>query len=148
MYLAELSMTDSVKYRKKLNWIELVEISILSINDVTVRAAKTMNRADKNWAYFYKIKYVKHQYFQIIKNWSPSPNFFWKNFFLKGFDQFSTMKNNFENQNFDMFEEVAHNFGKPDSDISYEKMLSFTRCICGFMPKSKKIFWQYLIHSI
>ena len=48
------------------------------------------------------------------------------------------MKNNFENQNFDMFEEVAHNFGKPDSDISYEKMLSFTRRICGFMPKSNK----------
>ena len=59
---------------------------------------------------------------------------------MKGFDQFSTMKNNFENQNFDMFEEVAHNFGKPDRDISYEKMLSFTRCICGFMPKSNKKF--------
>ena len=48
------------------------------------------------------------------------------------------MKNDFENQNFDMFEEVAHNFGKSDSDISYEKMLSFTRCICGFMPNSNK----------
>ena len=26
--------------------------------------------------------------------------------------QFSTLKNDFENQNFDMFEAVVHNFGK------------------------------------
>ena len=50
------------------------------------------------------------------------------------------MKNDFENQNFEMFEEIAQIFGKSDSDISYEEMLSFTRCICGFMPNSKKIF--------
>jgi hypothetical protein len=43
------------------------------------------------------------------------------NFFLKGFDEFSKMKNDFENLNFDMFEEVALNFGKHDSDISYDK---------------------------
>jgi hypothetical protein len=40
---------------------------------------------------------------------------------LKGFDEFSKMKNDFENLNFDMFEEVALNFGKHDSDISYDK---------------------------
>ena len=40
---------------------------------------------------------------------------------MERFDQFSTMKNDFENQNFDMFEEVALNFGKHDSDISYDK---------------------------
>ena len=50
-----------------------------------------------------------------------SPNFFLKEFFLKGFDEFSKMKNDFENLNFDMFEEVALNFGKHDSDISYDK---------------------------
>ena len=36
---------------------------------------------------------------------------------LERFDQFSTLKNDFENQNFEMFEEVVHNFGKSDGDI-------------------------------
>ena len=39
--------------------------------------------------------------------------------FLERFDQFSSLKNDFENQNFEMFEEVVHNFGKSDSDIIY-----------------------------
>ena len=30
----------------------LVEISIFSLNNVTVRPTKIMNRADKNWAHF------------------------------------------------------------------------------------------------
>ena len=39
-------------------------------------------------------------------------------FFLERFDQFSTLKNDFENQNFEMFEvEVVHNFGKSEGDI-------------------------------
>ena len=33
------------------------------------------------------------------------------------FDQFSTLKNYFENHNFEMFEDVVHNFGKADGDI-------------------------------
>ena len=37
--------------------------------------------------------------------------------FLERFDQFSTLKNDFENQNFEMFEEVVHNFGKSDGGI-------------------------------
>jgi hypothetical protein len=36
---------------------------------------------------------------------------------LERFDQFSTLKNDFENQNFEMFEEVVHNFGKSDGAI-------------------------------
>ena len=40
-----------------------------------------------------------------------------KKFILERFVQFSTLKNDFENQNFEMFEEVVHNFGKSDSDI-------------------------------
>ena len=35
---------------------------------------------------------------------------------LERFDQFSTLKNDFENQNFDMFEKVVHNFGKSAGD--------------------------------
>ena len=59
--------------------------------------------------------------FKLVKIGLLVQIFFWKNFFLKGFDEFSKMKNDFENLNFDMFEEVALNFGKHDSDISYDK---------------------------
>ena len=38
-------------------------------------------------------------------------------FFLERFDQYSTLKNDFDNQNFEMFEEGVHNFGKSDGDI-------------------------------
>ena len=36
-------------------------ISIFSIKHVIVRPTKIMNWADKNWAHFYKIKYLKNQ---------------------------------------------------------------------------------------
>ena len=52
----------------------------------------------------------------FIKFWSPNLNSS-KNLFLERLDQFSTMKNDFENQNFEMFEKNVHNFGKSDSDI-------------------------------
>jgi hypothetical protein len=35
---------------------------------------------------------------------------------MERFDQFSTLKNDLENQNFEMFK-VVHNFGKFDGDI-------------------------------
>ena len=38
-------------------------------------------------------------------------------FFFGRSDQFSTQKNDFENQNFEMFKEVVYNFVKSDSDI-------------------------------
>ena len=38
---------------------------------------------------------------------------------MERLDQFSTLKNYFEDQNFEMFEEVVDNFGKPDDDIIY-----------------------------
>ena len=44
--------------------MHIVEISIFSVNLVFVRLTKIMNRADKNWAQFYKIKYLKFQKFQ------------------------------------------------------------------------------------
>ena len=55
--------------------------------------------------------------------------------FLERFDQFSMLKNDFENQNFAILKEVVHKFGK--SDI-IKKMLNSTRCVCGFMPNSHK----------
>ena len=36
---------------------------------------------------------------------------------MERFDQFFTLKNDFENQNFEMFDEVVHNFGKSAGDI-------------------------------
>ena len=44
--------------------MHLVEISIFSLNNVTIRPTKIMNRADKNWAHLKKIKYFKNQNFQ------------------------------------------------------------------------------------
>ena len=44
--------------------MHLVEISIFSLNLVIVRLTKIMNRADKNWAQFQKIKYLENQNFQ------------------------------------------------------------------------------------
>ena len=44
--------------------MHLVEISIFLLNLVIVRLTKAMNRADKNWAQFYKIKYLINQKFQ------------------------------------------------------------------------------------
>ena len=41
-----------------------VEISIFSLYHVIVRVTKIMNRADKNWAHFWKIKYFQNQSFQ------------------------------------------------------------------------------------
>ena len=76
----------------------LVEISIFSLNDVTIRPAKIINRANKNWAHLEEIKYFENQKFQdhfFIKSWSLSSIFF-KDFFLERFDPFSTLENDFE----------------------------------------------------
>ena len=63
--------------------------------------------------------YFKNPNFEkkkIHKSWSPGPIFFTELFFER-FNQFSTLKNDFENQNFEMFKETVHNFGKSDGDI-------------------------------
>ena len=44
----------------------LLEIGVFSLNNVIVRLTKIMNRADKNWAHFQKIKYFKNQIFEIF----------------------------------------------------------------------------------
>ena len=49
----------------------------------------------------------------LKKSLSPKSNILHRNF-LERFDQFSTLKNDFENQNFEMFLEVVHNFGTSD----------------------------------
>ena len=57
----------------------ILEISIFSLNNVTVRHTKIMNRAKKNWAHYYKIKCFKKKYISesfFDKSWSHSPIFF------------------------------------------------------------------------
>jgi len=44
--------------------MHLVNIIIFSLYDVIVKHTKIIKRADKNWAYFYKIKHFKTQSFQ------------------------------------------------------------------------------------
>jgi hypothetical protein len=46
----------------------------------------------------------------------PNPIFF-KEKKMERFNQFFTLKKDFENQNSEMFKEDVHNFGKSDSDI-------------------------------
>ena len=65
---------------------------------------------------FKKVGSLSLQYNYIVLY--PSPIFF-KEKKLERFDQFSTMKYDFENQNFEMFEEVVCNIGKSDGDIIY-----------------------------
>ena len=93
----------------------LVDISIFSLNNATVRPTKIMNRADKNWAHFEY--YLKNQNFQ--NTFLTKVGLLVKEKKMERFDQFSTLKNDFENQNFEMLEEVIHNFGKSDGDIIY-----------------------------
>ena len=53
---------DQVRHEKPC--MHLVEISIFSLNLVIIRLTKIMNRADKNWAQFQEIKFLKNQNFQ------------------------------------------------------------------------------------
>ena len=60
--------------------IHLAEISISSLNNGTIRLTKNMNRAHKNWARFYEIKYFKNiLYKKLVSNekhfWEDSANF-------------------------------------------------------------------------
>ena len=61
--------------------------------------------------------FLENKVFQKSKFLKTFGLLFFKEFFLERFDQFSTLKNDFENQNFEMFEEVVHNFGKSDGVI-------------------------------
>ena len=67
-----------------------------SLNNVSVRPTKIMNRANKN--ILFKVGLLV-QYFS-------------KNFFSESFYQFSTLKDDFESHIFEVF----HNFGKSDGD--------------------------------
>ena len=82
-----------------------------------LRLTKIMNRADKNWAHFYEIKYFKNQRFQkisliqislLIKYSSQ------KKKFEKIRSILDTEKDS-ESMNFAIFNKVVHNFGKSDN---------------------------------
>ena len=92
-FLIKLDMKPSV---------HLVEISIFSLNLIIVGL---MNRANKNWAQFQEIKYLKYQNFQ-------------EKFLMKVglLVKYSSQKKKFCT-NLEMFKEVVHNFGKSDIDM-------------------------------
>ena len=48
------------------------------------------------------------------------------------FNQFSTLKNDFENQHFDIFEEVVHNFDKSNQ--------KYSRLVCYFSKGWRSVF--------
>ena len=69
MYANLVTVTDFLIKLGMKPHMHLVEISIFSLNNVTVRPTKIMNRLDNNWAGFKKLKY-------FYQSWSPSPLFF------------------------------------------------------------------------
>ena len=75
--------------------MHLVKITIFSLNNITVRPTKIMNRADKNEAHFQKIKYFKNQNFQ-------------KYFLLKLslLDRYSSLKKKISMKNFGQGDQV------------------------------------------
>ena len=60
---------------------------------------------------------------------------------MKRLDQFSTLKNYFENQNFEVFDEVIDDFGRSDDDMICEKMPIFHICRRGLMPNLIEKSW-------
>ena len=80
-----------------------------------------MNRADKNWAQFQEIKYLKNKKIrkQFLIKVGLLVKYSSQNFFLERWDQFLTQKNDYESTNFEMFEEVVRNFGKSDVDMIF-----------------------------
>ena len=76
----------------------------------------------KYWKEQKKVGHIEKKYFKNEKNicfhkkCSPSSMFF-KEIFLERFNQFSMLKNDFENKNFEMFKEVVHKLGKFDVDM-------------------------------
>ena len=97
--------------------MHLWEISIFSINNISIRPTKIMNRANKNWAHFWKTKYRKKirkiQLIFDVEKW------LWKYKFL----------------------EVVHNFGKLTMTWSSEKKLMV------WCPTWSKYLWRYLRSS-
>ena len=65
------------------------------------------------------MKYFKNKNFQKISVIKVGllHQYSTQNFFLERFNQFSTLKNDFESQNFEMFDEVSHNFGMSDDGM-------------------------------
>ena len=125
---------------------------------VIVRPTKIMNRADKIWAHFQKIKCIKDKSFQIISlieisNWSPTRWTILRTFKSithvlycskkkKKIDdsiQFSLLKNYFENKNFAIFEELVNNSGRPDNNIVNKCLFP----VDTFMSSLHKKSWTF-----
>ena len=103
--------------------MHLLEISILSLNNVIVRPTNIVNIAKKNWAHFYKTKFFRNQSFQtisLIKVDLQAKYSSQKKKQSERFGSFLLTKNDFESKfitNFANFEEVVHNFGRSDDGI-------------------------------
>ena len=86
-----------------------VEISVTVTSTKIIKSRQKLGTFLENKV-FHKLKISKMCLIKIglLAQYS-SKNFFWERF-----KQFSTLKNDFENQNFPMFVEVVHNFGMSD----------------------------------
>ena len=96
-----------------------VEISATVTSTKIIKSRQKLGTFLENKV-FHKSKISKYVF---DKSWSPSPISF-KDSFLERFRQFSTLKNDFENQTFQMFVKVVHNFAM--SDITGYLTLNWT----------------------
>ena len=87
-----------------------------------------MNKANTNWAHF-----KKHS-----KNpsWSPNQIFFKKR---ERFNQFLTLKNDFENENFEIFHKAVPTFGMIPLDTQVVSWTTLTKILEWFL--------QYMLHD-
>ena len=102
--------------------MHLLEISIFSLNNAIFRLIKIMNRVDKNWAHFKKIKYFKNQSFQKM----PLAKVVWSNIF----------------QNFPNFRDVVDYPGR--CDIVKKQLFPIDAYVVS-CPTSTKNLEQYLL---
>ena len=113
IYIRTVSLESVQDFLIKLDmkpWMHLVGISIFSLNLVIVLLTKIMKKANKNWAYFQKIKYLKNQNFQ--KHFLVFQSNIFHRFFF-----FGDIQPILNTRNYEIFDNGVHNFGKPDEVI-------------------------------
>ena len=127
--------------------MHLVEIRIFSLNNVTIRPTKIMNRADKNWAHLQKIKYLRKK-----KVFRQKLVLFFIDFFLKRFGQISMLKKTLKIRNLRCSRRLS--LILISLTVTYfHQMHMYVVCTLGLMymvscPTRSKYLGRYLLPKI
>jgi hypothetical protein len=65
---------------------------------------------------------------------------------MKRFDQFSTLKNDFENRNFEIFDKVAHIFSKSEDNMIEYVLFSTDVCVVSWTITNSSDASTNLVH--